>query len=84
MVHCLLRPVRLFYSFLSTPPALGLIQKTASRLGRDGVVRVYDMSINNSPIMHWKADETELYCVRFSPDETNLYTLGTEDKVRCS
>jgi hypothetical protein len=46
------------------------------------VVRVYDMSTNYSPIMRWKADEAEISCVRFSRDETAIYTLGTEDKVR--
>lgn len=49
--------------------------------GRDGVVRVYDMSTNYSPIMQWKADESELSCVRFSRDETAIYTLGTDNKI---
>lgn len=49
--------------------------------GRDGLVRVYDMSTNYTPIMRWKADDSELHCVRFSRDETALFTLGTEDKV---
>lgn len=39
------------------------------------------MSTNYAPIMQWKADESELYCVRFSRDETALFTLGSEDKV---
>ncbi|KAL6066371.1 WD repeat-containing protein 91 [Balamuthia mandrillaris] len=49
--------------------------------GRDGIVRVYDMMSSSTPIMQWQADPTELSCVRFSRDETAIFTLGTTNEI---
>lgn len=42
------------------------------------------MSTNFSPIMKWKAEEGEIHCIRFSPNETAVYTVGSSGEVRCT
>lgn len=49
--------------------------------GIDGVVRVFDMSTNYSSIMKWKMDDSDLSCVRFSRDETAVYTVSATGGV---
>jgi len=46
----------------------------------DGMIRIFDMT-NYSAIMGWRGHEGEVSAVRFSHDETNIYSLGTDGKI---
>jgi WD40 repeat protein len=48
--------------------------------GADGMIRLYDMTSFKS-IMGWKAHAGEVAGVRFSVDETSIYSVGADSKV---
>ena len=48
--------------------------------GADGMIRLYDMTSFKS-IMGWKAHAGEVAGVRFSVDETSIYSVGGDSKV---
>jgi WD40 repeat protein len=48
--------------------------------GADGMIRLYDMTSFKS-IMGWKAHAGEVAGVRFSVDETSIYSVGADSKI---
>eukprot|EP00743_Colponemidia_sp_Colp-15_P006657 GILK01007177.1.p1 GENE.GILK01007177.1~~GILK01007177.1.p1 ORF type:complete len:630 (-),score=108.43 GILK01007177.1:19-1908(-) len=48
--------------------------------GVDGMIRIFD-TVSCTPIMGWPAHQGDVLSVRFSSDETTVFSLGTDGKV---
>ena len=48
--------------------------------GADGMIRVFDMQTSQA-LMGWPAHEGQVSCVRFSADETSVFSCGLDGKI---